>query len=125
MTNNRKFRDQPFARTDECQVIPFPASRIRARALPTEHAANDGESLPDPMPVNPTAADPMAVYEQPREPEDDFRHRIIVNVAAIILTGALLVAGIWLATSISELRDKQDCVLMGRRDCARIAPPAP
>ena len=31
--------------------------------------------------------------------------------------------GIWLAVSIADLRKTQDCVLMGRRDCARIAVP--
>ena len=28
---------------------------------------------------------------------------------------------IWLAMSIADLRKTQDCVLMGRRDCARIS----
>ena len=37
--------------------------------------------------------------------------------------GALTAVGIWLAVSIADLRKTQDCVLMGRRDCARIAVP--
>jgi hypothetical protein len=32
-------------------------------------------------------------------------------------------AGIWLAMSIADLRKTQDCVLMGRPDCARISSP--
>ena len=33
----------------------------------------------------------------------------------------LTAIGIWLAVSIADLRKTQDCVLMGRRDCARIS----
>ena len=34
---------------------------------------------------------------------------------------ALTAIGIWLAMSIADLRKTQDCVLMGRRDCAQIS----
>jgi hypothetical protein len=38
----------------------------------------------------------------------------------------LLVAiGVWLASSIAEMRRNQDCVLSGRRNCANVmVPPA-
>ena len=36
---------------------------------------------------------------------------------------ALTAVGIWLAMSIADMRKTQDCVLMGRRDCARISTP--
>ena len=39
------------------------------------------------------------------------------------ITVALTAVGIWLAMSIADLRKTQDCVLMGRRDCARISTP--
>ena len=52
---------------------------------------------------------------------DDFRHRMLANVAALAFTVALTAIGIWLAVSIADLRKTQDCVLMGRRDCARIS----
>jgi hypothetical protein len=42
-------------------------------------------------------------------------------VAAFALTATLTGIGIWLAISIADLRKTQDCVLMGRRDCAHIA----
>ena len=38
-----------------------------------------------------------------------------------LITVALTAIGIWLAVSIADLRKTQDCVLMGRRDCARIS----
>ena len=33
---------------------------------------------------------------------------------------AVLLAGVWLAIQIADLRKNQDCVLSGRRDCAPI-----
>jgi hypothetical protein len=62
-------------------------------------------------------------YERDRDQPDDFRHRMLANVAAFAFTVALTAVGIWLAVSIADLRKTQDCVLMGRRDCGRIATP--
>jgi hypothetical protein len=67
------------------------------------------------------AANDLSRYERPREEPDDFRHRMLANVAALAFTIALTAIGIWLAMSIADLRRTQDCVLMGRRDCARIS----
>ena len=66
------------------------------------------------------AASDLSRYERPRD-DDDFRHRMLANVAALAFTVALTAIGIWLAVSIADLRKTQDCVLMGRRDCARIS----
>ena len=46
---------------------------------------------------------------------------MLANIAALAFTVALTAIGIWLAVSIADLRKTQDCVLMGRRDCARIS----
>jgi len=48
---------------------------------------------------------------------------MLANVAALAFTVALTAIGIWLAMSIADLRKTQDCVLMGRRDCAQISTP--
>jgi hypothetical protein len=57
--------------------------------------------------------------------EDDYRHRMIVNVAAFCIAVVLVLAGIWLATTMAEMRKNQDCVLSGRRGCTPVeAPPA-
>jgi len=69
------------------------------------------------------AANDLSRYERRREEPDDFRHRMLANVAACAFTVALLAIGIWLAMSIADLRRTQDCVLMGRRDCVRISTP--
>ena len=68
-------------------------------------------------------ANDLSRYERSPEEPDDFRHRMLANVAACAFTVALLAIGIWLAMSIAHLRRTQDCVLMGRHDCVRIAPP--
>ncbi len=54
-----------------------------------------------------------------RDP-DDFRHRMLVNVAGLACAATLAAAGVWLASSIADLRRTQDCVISGRRDCAPI-----
>ena len=71
--------------------------------------------------TNTRPATDLSRYEHPREEGDDFRHRMLANVAALAFTVALTAIGIWLAVSIADLRKTQDCVLMGRRDCARIS----
>ena len=68
-------------------------------------------------------ANDLSRYERNRDEPDDFRHRMLANVAAFAFTLALLAIGIWLAVSIAHLRRTQDCVLMGRRDCVQIFPP--
>jgi len=65
----------------------------------------------------------LSRYEQPRTGPDDFRHRMLANIAALAFTIALTAIGIWLAVSIADLRRTQDCVLMGRRDCVKITTP--
>ncbi len=59
------------------------------------------------------------VTNAPPEEVDDYRQRMLANVAAFAFTVALLAIGIWLTVSIAHLRRTQDCVLMGRHDCVR------
>ena len=70
-------------------------------------------------------ANDLSRYERDREEPDDFRQRMLANIAAFAFTLALLAIGIWLAINIAHLRRTQDCVLMGRRDCVQIFPPHP
>jgi hypothetical protein len=65
----------------------------------------------------------LSRYEQDREDPDDFRQRMLANIAGFAFTVALTAIGIWLVVSIADLRRTQDCVLMGRRDCAQITSP--
>lgn len=69
--------------------------------------------------------EPLDLWRQQKAKDepDDFRHRMLANIAAFAFTVALTAVGIWLAMSIADLRKSQDCALMGRRDCARISAP--
>jgi hypothetical protein len=109
---------RPIASEEEHQVLPFrprnpaltPGRRkdlAQAQQKDARHEPND-----------------LSRYERPREEPDDFRHRILANIAALAFTVALTAVGIWLAMSIADLRRTQDCVLMGRRDCVRITTPS-
>ena len=62
----------------------------------------------------------LAKYEG-GERDDDYRHRMMVNLAALLFTLLLAAAGAWLAVKIADMRKNQDCVLSGRRNCAPIA----
>ena len=60
---------------------------------------------------------------QPEEPED-YRHRMRVNAAAILVVAILIWCGYWLFDTLAEMRKTQDCILSGRTNCARIDIPA-
>ena len=49
--------------------------------------------------------------------EDDYRHRMMMNAMAAVVTILLIAGGIWIANSMALLRKNQDCVLSGKRNC--------
>jgi hypothetical protein len=102
---------RPISSDDEHRVLKF---RPRTSAHPPGRA-------PQQDTTRQRDADDLSRYERPRGEPDDFRHRMLANLAAFAFTVALTAIGIWLALSIAELRKTQDCVLMGRRDCAEIS----
>ena len=61
-------------------------------------------------------------YEEGDAP-DDYRHRMLANIAAAAFCLLLGAGGIWVAISIADLRKNQDCVLAGRRNCAQLSIP--
>lgn len=93
---------------DDGRVVPFRrpgASRWRA-------PQRDSTPAPD-----------LAAYER-TDTDDDYRHRMTMNVLGLLVTALLIIAGIWLADKITEMRKNQDCYLSGRRNCTPIeAPP--
>ena len=118
----------PIHSDDEHVVVKF---RPRTSAHPPGHRTEPGHRNEPGQPVEQAAhsgqahigaaAKDLSSFERPRDEPDDFRHRMLANVAALAFTVALTAIGIWLAISIADLRRTQDCVLMGRRDCARIS----
>jgi hypothetical protein len=73
-------------------------------------------------PPDPTPVEDLAKY-QDRESPDDYRNRMIVNVAAFLFVAGLIGAGIWLADTMARMRKDQDCVLSGRRGCTPVEVP--
>jgi hypothetical protein len=107
---------QPIASDDEHRVLKF---RPRTLADPPGRRVAPVDRALEENPRH--QASDLSRYERPRNEPDDFRHRMLANLAAFAFTVALTAVGIWLAMSIADLRKTQDCVLMGRRDCARIS----
>jgi hypothetical protein len=98
--------NEPRSNDEMGRVLPF---RRRPRA--PQPAPRDGEPVEN-----------LDRYAHRHEP-DDYRQRMVNNglaAVAVVILGAI---GVWLATSIADLRKNQDCVLSGRRNCAAIDTP--
>src|SRR3954463_2671300 len=103
--------------------MPPPAPRRedeRGRVLPFRRhgqAPPRASRPPDDSPV-----DDVGKYARSEEP-DNYRQRMINNGLAFAFCILLVAIGVWLATSIAEMRKNQDCVLSGRRNCANVVTP--
>ena len=64
----------------------------------------------------------LTKYER-AQGEDDYRHRMTMNALGLVVTTILVVIGIWLAASISEMQKNQDCYLQGGRNCNQLIIP--
>jgi len=60
------------------------------------------------------------VEKYARSEPDDYRQRMINNGLGLLACILLVIAGIWIANTMAEMRRNQDCVLSGRRNCAPI-----
>ncbi len=110
---------RPITSEDEHRVLEF---RPRALVHPAGQRGHPGWQVQQ-QKDTPQEPNDLSRYERDRDEPDDFRHRMLANIAAFAFTVALTAIGIWLAMSIADLRRTQDCVLMGRRDCVRISAP--
>jgi len=109
---------RPIAAEEEHRVLQFrPRNSVRPPNWRGNKAAQPQRQDTSPKPLD------LSRYERPREAPDDFRHRMLGNIAGFAFTIALMAIGIWPVMSIADLRKTQDCVLMGRRDCVRISTP--
>ena len=68
--------------------------------------------------------DDFARFEQEQDEPIDYRHRMIMNLIAVAILISLVVVGVWIADTISELQREQDCLMQGRSNCAPIEVPA-
>ncbi|WP_458756405.1 hypothetical protein ACSVBT_11740 [Afipia sp. TerB] len=98
----------PIAPNDEHRVL-----RFRPRTL--ERAPRRGTAI-----TRPAGPEGLTRYANGKEAAEEYRHRMLANLAAAAFAVVLTLIGIWLAMRLADLRETQDCVLMGRRDCAHI-----
>jgi hypothetical protein len=70
-------------------------------------------------------ADDLARYEQEPDEPVDYRQRMVMNVIALTIVTLLVGAGVWIADTIVDIQNDQDCVMQGRSNCAPIEAPAP
>jgi hypothetical protein len=98
---------------DEHRVIPFrPRTPLGSRAGQASGSSGQPE---EPSPVR-----DLVSYEVGNGGEDNYRHRMLVNLAALAVTVVLAIGGAWLALQMADVRKKEDCVLSGRRNCMPI-----
>jgi len=67
----------------------------------------------------PSPVEDLSKYER-SEGADDYRHRMLVNAAALLFVAVLIGAGLWIADTMAAMRKNQDCVLSGRRGCTPV-----
>ena len=95
------------------QILQFQLRRRVPAPLPRPVvAAEDTEPLDD-----------LAQYEQ-EDLHVNYRHRMLMNVMAVMVVTALVGAGVWIADTIEDMQKAQDCVMQGRQNCAPIELPA-
>lgn len=59
------------------------------------------------------------------EPPEEEGNRAVENAVMLGFFIALVAAGVWLLSSMADVRKTQDCAAQGRRNCATIDIPAP
>ena len=107
----------PPANDSDDRVVPLRKSapyRGRGMAHPDNHDQN---------PDQPQIGD-LDRYPQTDE-TDDYRHRMMTNIAGVAIATLLIASGIWLANTMASMRKNQDCVLSGRRGCTPVDAPVP
>ena len=94
------------------QVLQFQLRR-RAPAPLVRPIVTTGDTDP---------TDDLAQYEQ-EDLHINYRHRMLMNVMAVMIVTVLIGAGVWIADVIEDMQKAQDCVMQGRQNCAPIALP--
>jgi hypothetical protein len=81
--------------------------------------------MPRHAPIAPGGDEPvddLAAFED-EDRNIDYRHRMLMNVFAVVIVSVLISAGVWIADTIAAMQKAQDCALQGRQNCAPIEVP--
>jgi hypothetical protein len=102
---------QPLKNQEKGRVLPF---RLRApgswngKLRPREQARSP---IPD-----------LSKYSCSPE-EDDYGHRMRMNLLALLVLSLIVCCGIWIVDNMSERTEVRDCVSVGRNNCEPIPVP--
>ena len=110
LTQSRELRARPTSDDETGRVVPLRPRLLRRAARRAGWAGRP-------------AIEDIGKYESGGR-EDDYRHRMLMNVLGFLTCAILVLAGVWIANAITELRNNQDCVFSGRHDCAHIDVPS-
>jgi hypothetical protein len=91
---------------------------------PKAPSQQDGRVLQFRPRAQPPVRDPHWSHKYTQAGDDDYRHRMMMNLIAVLVAVVLVGCGIWLMNAIVQMRKTQDCVLSGRRNCMTISVPA-
>jgi hypothetical protein len=98
------------------QILNFKLRPRASRPPPRDPAPDAGDGADaDPL-------DDLSRYEE-EDRNIDYRHRMVMNVIAVVVVSLLVGAGVWIADVIAEMQKVQDCTLQGRQNCAPIEVP--
>jgi len=104
-----------------------PQSSARVVPLRRRHpAAGNDNRPPDAVDVVGAASaevGDLSRFERSADIQDDYRHRMVVNVLAFVVCVLLVLAGVWLTGKLAQMRKDQDCVLSGRVGCTPVNVP--
>jgi hypothetical protein len=104
---------QDSGQMESGQILTF---QLRRRAGTPRHAP----ITPDGGDAEPV--DDLAAFEE-EDGHIDYRHRMLMNVFAVVIVSILITAGVWIADTIAAMQKAQDCALQGRQNCAPIEVP--
>jgi len=94
------------------QILTFQLRRRgkpqAAPASPPHAGLDEGNPLDD-----------LARYED-EDRNIDYRHRMLMNVIAVLVVSLLVGLGVWIADTIAAMEKAQDCIMQGRQNCAPI-----
>jgi hypothetical protein len=94
--------------------------RFQLRPPAGLHTSRNSPVMPDDGDIEPI--DDLARYEE-EDGHIDYRHRMLMNVIAVVIVSVLVGAGVWIADTIADMQKAQDCVMQGRQNCAPIELP--
>jgi hypothetical protein len=109
MTPQETLRQEKPRGEERGRVLPFTPRAARSRNDTRPREARS--PVPD-----------LSRFQRPPE-DEDYRHRMLMNALAFAVLSVMILFGVWIADNMSERAKGQDCILLGRTNCAPIPVP--